>query len=327
MSPRNWIFILWAGGFILGGSGCLNITMDVSVAPDMSSRARLAIAVDSSLAEMGKESGGLQQIPKPPTPNWTVREYKEGNWAVTEIVGQAKPGEALFPEESDSPKLEMQVVPHRLSTFYHLKLIMPPPPAKENPLFGEKPQDTMGAPEQLVMSSLASTLQLQLSLQGPGFVRASSGEAAANGQAVWKLNLMDLQPKKSLPEFRLTTELPNWRHIGHLADQLVMRGAPPNVGSRLLEALQRQLLPNPPLNVSAAEKLSAIDYLRLLDIIQKLDAAASPAFTEAFFAQLCLNDTETTSAQIAQIHAKVMALDVRQLIARASLQGLIAAVR
>jgi len=327
MWPRSLIVILLGGSFIFVGSGCLKLTMEVSVTPDLSSSARLAIAVDSSLADMAKESGGLQQIPKPPTPNWSVREYKEGNWAVTEIIGQAKPGEALFPEESDSPKLEMQVVPHRLSTFYHVKLIMPPLPTKGNPLSREMPPDTMGAPEQLVMASFASTLQFQLSLQAPGFVRASTGEVTESGRAMWKLNLMDMQSKKSLPEFRLTTELPNWRHIGHLADQLVMRGASPNIGSRLLEALQRQLLPNPPLNVSAAEKLSASDYLRLLEIIQKLDAEACPPLTEALFAQLGLKDTDITSARIARIHTKVMSLDVRQLMARTSLQELVAAVR
>lgn len=332
--PRRWLGLIAALSVLLC-AGCIKVNMDVAVAPDLSTSARLAAAIDTSLAEMAQgEGGAFSDLKDAPGKHWTTREYQEDGWTVTEAIGHAGPGEALFPDEADAPKLRVQTSQRRLSLRYDISLVTPPPPPQltqpappQQP--GEKPEkDEEGGPD---LSGLASAMMPQIeigiSLRGPGEVIATTGTEVGTGQAEWKLSLADLQGKAAMPDCRLTTEIPDWLNIGRLASQLVMRGGPTDAGMRLASAVQRGLLPNPPVSATAAEKLSAIDYLRLLEIIGKLDAGAGPLVTEAIVEQFRLNDEGMTSAKIAAVHGKLMKLDVGTTVERAAIRGLADALK
>ncbi len=309
-------------------AGCIKVNVDVAVAPDRSVSARLAAAVDTSLAEMAEGGDAFSDLTNAAPKSWTTREYKEGRWTVSEAVGHAGPGETLFPDEKDGPKLQVQTASRRLSTRYDISLVTPPPPAQLAPPPKQGEGETETGPDLSgLATSMMSETQISISLAGPGEVVATTGEVVAPGKAEWKLAIADLQRKQALEDFRLTTELPNWLTIGRLADQLVMRGGPADAGSRLVSALQRGLLPNPPLNVAATDKLSAVDYLRLLQIIGKIDAGAGPAVTEAIVKQARLNDQDTTSARIAEAHGRIMKLDIGTLVEEAAIEAISGALR
>jgi hypothetical protein len=324
--PKRWGTCLAALSLLLC-AGCIKVNMDVVVAPDQSSRARLAVAVDTSLAEMSEGEGSFSPLKEAPGKNWTVREYKEDKWSVTEATGHAAPGEALFPDEEDAPKLRVQLAQRRLSTRYYVTLAMPPSPLPAAPA---APAATAGEANGPDLSGLAASMmgdmRLQVSLAGPGEVVATTGEVAGPGKATWQIALTDLQGKGALPDFRLTTELPNWLTIGRLASQIVAIGGPADAGSRLASALQRGLLPNPALAAAGAERLQPADYLRLVEIIGKLDAGAGPLITEAVVEQLRLNDEQTAPARIAATHAKVMKLDIGTTAEQATIRALATAL-
>ena len=327
--PRRLLGLAAAVSVLLC-AGCIKVNMDVAVAPDQSTSARLALAVDTSLAEMAQGEGSFGGLKEAPGKNWKTREYKEDGWSVTEALGHAGPGEALFPDEEDAPKLRVQLAQRRLSTRYDLSLVTPPPPAQltQPPGAGEPAAAPAEAGPDFsgLAASMVSEMQVRISLAGPGQVIATNGTVVAPGKAEWKLSLSDLQAKQTMPDFRLTTEIPNWSNIGHLASQLVMRGGPADAGSRLLSALQRGLLPNPPTSAAAADKLSAVDYLRLLEVIGKLDSGAGPAVTEVIVRQLRLSDEQVTAAKIATVHGKIMKLDVGTIVEQSAIKTLSAAV-
>lgn len=319
-------------------AGCIKVNMAVAVAPDLSTSAKLVAAFDTSLADMaqsGAPEKPFAELQAKSGGKWQTREYKEGNWQVSEATGHAAPGEALFPpgEGEESPALRVQTSHRRLSTRYDVSMSVPTPPAtpteeKETP----KAEDADAAPAptgepdmtqafQGMAESLMSGMDVRVSLTGPGEVIATTGKVAGPGKAEWVLSLGDLQTKAP-PDFRVTTELPNWETIGKLANQVVMRGGPVDAGSRILMALQRGLLPNPPANAAAADKLSAIDYLRLVEIIGKIDAGAGPAITDVIIKQARLNDQDATSAQIAAVHEKVMKTDIGLIVEQSSIEGI-----
>lgn len=315
-------------------AGCVKLNMAVAVAPDRSTSARLTAAIDTSLAEMAQGAeiqGPFADLKEKSGGKWQTRQYKEGNWIVQEATGQAGPGEALFPEnaEGETPKLQVQTSQRRLSTRYNISMIVPAPPqealtppAEEQPKAGEDGNAEMGQAFAGLAAGLMAEMAFNVSLTGPGEVVATTGTVAGPGKAEWKLSLTELQEKKVLPDFRVTTEIPNWDTIGKLANQMVLRGGPYDAGSRIAMALQRGLLPNPPMSVAAAEKLSAVDYLRLVEIIQKLDAAAGPTVTDVIVKQSRLDDEDATSDRIAAVHDRIMKMDVGQVVEQATIQGI-----
>jgi hypothetical protein len=236
-----------------------------------------------------------------------------------EATGQAGPGEKLFPDEKDAPKLDVGAAPRRLSTRYRLSMVSVTPPAAAAtpaPAQGEGFADIAG-----LASAMMAEMSFTISLRGPGEVVATTGKVVAPGKAEWKLAMEDLQGGK-MPDFRLTTEIPNWNNIGHLADQIVLRGGPADAGSRILSALQRGLLPNPPQNAAADDKLSAVDYQRLLEIIGKLDAGAGPTVTDVIVKQSRLNDEGVTSEQIAAAHGKIMKMDIGTIVEQSTIRAI-----
>lgn len=303
--------------------GCMKVSMDVAVAPDLSQSARLTAATDVSLAEMGEEgklSGGLGTPPS----NWKTREYRDGKWQVQEAVTTVAPGEPLFPDGGEAPSVKIETSRRRLSTRYHVTMTMPPPP----PVLTEQITPVEGQDKfEGLARSLMSDLEFRLTLSAPGEIIASSGQPAGPGKAEWRLGLAEFEKSGTIPAFRLTTELPNWITIGNLANQVAMAGGPADAGSRIGTALQRRLLPNPPITAAADEKLGPQDYLRLLEIIGKLDAGAGPAVTDAVISQSRLNDEDVTAQKLERAHQKIMKMDVGELVEQASVKAIAGGLR
>ena len=314
---------------LLTCAGCIRLGVDVAVAPDQSSSARLLVGLDSSLGEAGGTENPFADLAASPVgKNWTFRSYKDGTWQMNEAVGKAAAGQPLFPEEGDSPKLRVRTSARRLSTRYDLTLVAPPPSAdmpqpQAAPAAPAAGEQQPGMPDiSGLAQSLMGSMDIRFSLRGPGRVIATTGQPAGPGKAEWKLDLAQMGDKKTPMDFRLTTELPNWLILGRLADQIVMRGGPADAGSQLAAALDRGLLPNPPLSAAAADKLTAADYQRLLEIIARLDAAASPALTDTIIKQARLNDEDVTSARLEAAHARLMKADVTALTQQATVKAL-----
>jgi hypothetical protein len=290
-------------------SGCMKVSMEIGAAPDGSSTGRVVAGVDASLAQGGETVGGPFSGLTNSGSNWKSREYREGNWLMTEAVGSAAPGQALFPEgDGETPKTTVTTSARRLSTRYTLSLIVPPPDKE----MMSGPTEDMDAQTQALVKSMLSSFEISFSLKGPGRVVSTTGTVVGPGKAQWKLDFDDLG-KGKMPNFAVTTELANWTNIGRLADQLASSGRLYDCAPALASALARGLLPNPPANTAAAQKLGAEDYGRLLEIIDKLDAPGRPAVTEAMIKKLALNGDDTTAEAIAKAHARVMKLDVRGL--------------
>lgn len=308
--------------------GCIKINMAVAVAPDQSTSARLTAATAISLAEVTDQGGSpFAALEQQSGGKWKARTYQEGKWTIHEATGAAAPGEPLFPpdEGEESPKLLVQTSHRRLSMRYSISMSVPPAPAEVGQM-PEMPKLEGGQDFSGLAESMMGEMEIRISLAGPGEVVATTGNVVAPGKAEWKLGFADLQGKQA-PDFRVTTEIPNWDTLGNLANQLVLRGGPYDAGSRLMMALQRGLLPNPPLNAPAAEKLSAIDYLRLVEIIGKLDSAAGPSVTDVVIRQARLDDEDASSASIAAVHEKVMKMDVNLIVEQAEIQGLSKALK
>lgn len=293
-------------------SGCMKIGVEIAAAPDGSTSARLNAGMDASLAAAGETTKNPFSELSEAGGNWKTREYREGNWLMTETVGSAAPGQSLFPEtEKETPKTTLTASVHRLSTQYTLTLQMPPTPGG----IGGVPADADEQTQALVKSMLAS-FEMKFALKGPGRVVATSGKVSGPGKAEWRLGFDELNSKK-LPDFRLVTELPNWTNIGRLADQLAYTGRMDNAAPKLAAAVARGLLPNPPVQADRTDKLKPEDYAKLLEIIDKLDVSGRAAVTDSVVAKLKLNTDTTTAAQIAAAHERVLKLDINGLTSSA----------
>jgi hypothetical protein len=302
------LLVIVAIAVLIACSGCMKVSVDLAVAPDGSSSGRMLAGIDASLAQAGEElSHPLDGLTG--GGNWRSREYRQGNWLMTEAVGSATPGQPLFPEdEGEAPKTTLVTSDRRLSTRYTLSLIVPKPDTKM------MKDPTEGTDEELkpLVKSMLSSIEISFSLRAPGQVVATTGTVVGRGKAQWKLGF-DALGRGQMPKFALTTELANWTNLGRLADQLAHNGRLYDCAPRLAAALGRGLLPNPPLSSAAAQKLGAEDYARMLEIIDKLDAAGRPAITESLIKKLGLNGDETSAETIAKAHARLMKLDVRGL--------------
>jgi hypothetical protein len=314
-------------------AGCIRLGVEVAVAPDQSTSARLLVGLDSSLGDMtGGENPFADLAQSPVGKRWTFRDFTDGSWKMSEAVGHAAPGEGLFPDEGDGPRLRVRTTARRLSTRYDITLIAPPPPSTltqppEAP--ADQPAAAEDQPGMEAMAGLAQSLmggmEVRFSLRGPGRIVATTGREVAPGQAEWKLDLTQMSEQQTTPDFRLTTEIPNWVNLGRLADQIVMRGGPAEAGGNLASALDRGLLPNPPVT-APGDKLAAADYQRLLEIIARLDAAVAPEVTDMVLKQARLNDEQVSAAAIAAAHARLMKLDVTAVVQQATIKSLSAAL-
>lgn len=293
-------------------TGCMKFGLDLAVAPDSSTSARMTIGIDKSLDEMGETSTGSpfdELTSGEDAERWTVREYTEGNWKMSEAIGHAGPGEALFTGE-DAPAMQVQTSHRRLTTRYMLSLAVPTPDIPT------PPAEEMTEGLEQVVGSVMAGLEIKFVLSGPGRVVATTGQDMGRGRAEWKLGMKSLQGGR-LPDFKLTTEMPNWTNIGRLADQIATQSGQFDAGSELATGLERGLLPNPPSNESGP-KLSADDYGKLLEIIARLDAGLWPEATAKVMAKAGLADDYVTSAQVQAAHARLLKADLAGLVETAA---------
>ncbi|MGE5532702.1 MAG: hypothetical protein ACM3VW_11385, partial [Bacteroidota bacterium] len=144
-------------------SGCMKVSMEIGVAPDGSSTGRVVAGVDASLAQSGETvSGGPFGGLTNSGGNWKSRENREGNWLMTEAVGSAAPGQALFPEsDGEAPKTTVTTSARRLSTRYTLSLIVPPPDKE----MMSGPTEDMDAQTQALVKSMLSSFEIIFSLK------------------------------------------------------------------------------------------------------------------------------------------------------------------
>lgn len=294
-------------------SGCVKVGVDMAVAPDGSSSATMLMGIDKNLEEMGEPSGNpfAELASGPDAKRWKVREYTEGNWKMVEAVGKAAPGEMLFTDE-DAPKLTVRTGQHRLTTRYNITLQ------------AGMPEDlgdaaAAGGDEQMakLVGAMMGSMEFKFALTGPGQVVATTGTITGPGRAEWNLGVKDLSAK-AIPDFKVTTELVNWTNLGRLADQIAARGAMYDAGIRLADAVDRRLLPNPPANIRASDKLSAADYEALLEIIERLDGQLSPEATTAVMHRTGLSDEDVTPAKVQNAHARLMKADLQSLVEKSA---------
>lgn len=308
-SLRRPLYAILTIVLLITCSGCMKVSMDFAVAPDGATTGRMTAGINAVLAQSGEGvSGPLEGLAAGAT-NWRSREYREGDWFITEAVGVAAPGQSLFPQsDGEAPKLTTAKSARRLSTRYALTLTVPPPDKE----MLQDPTENVDAQMQALVKSMLASFELGFTLEAPGKVISTTGAVVGPGKAHWQLGFDDVQTGR-LPEFTVTSELTNWANVGRLADQLAYNGRLYDCAPRLAGALERGLLPNPPLNVAAEHKLQPPDYAMLLEIIDKLDASGRPAITESLIKKLGLNRDETSAETIAKAHARLMKLDVRAL--------------
>ncbi|MEN6303284.1 MAG: hypothetical protein ABFD96_11200 [Armatimonadia bacterium] len=294
-------------------SGCVKVGVDMTVAPDGSSSATMLMGIDKNLEEMGEAtSNPFADLAKgPDAKRWKVREYTEGNWKMVEAVGKAAPGEKLFTDE-DAPKLTVRTGQHRLTTRYTLTLQAAMPEGID-----EAPAAEGDEQMAKLMGAMMGSMEFKFALTGPGQVVATTGTTTGPGRAEWNLGVKDLSGK-AMPDFKVTTELVNWTNLGRLADQIAARGAMYDAGVRLADAVDRRLLPNPPANIMAKDKLGAADYEALLGIIERLDEQLSPEAVTAVLEKTGLSDEDVTPAKVQNAHARLTKADLQAQVEKSA---------
>lgn len=311
---RCAVVVLLALGLVFC-SGCFRMSMEIAAAPDGSTSARILAGVQASLTQDKETKNPFADMTKGGA-NWKSREYRDGDWLMTEATGSAPAGKSLFPaDDKEAPQVKLVASPRRLSTEYAMTLQVPPS-AQE---ISKTPTD-MDEQTQALVKGMLGGFQISFSLAAPGRVVATSGKVVAPGKAEWKLGMDDLNAKK-LPEFRLVTELTNWSNLGKLGDQLAYTGRLYEATPKLAAALQRDLLPNPRAN--ASDGLQPEDYARLLEIIDKLDSSLKPSLTDSIIARTGLNSDIVSPASIQKAHERVMKADFGALVGKAALAGAI----
>lgn len=294
-------------------SGCIRLNMDLGVRQDLSVKALIRLGVDERMQDAGGTASGgafdkLRQSEG--AANWKTREYKEGNWRFSEATGEVPAHESVFGKDEGAPQLTKLRAEHRLSSRYRIKLVVPASasPAVPGIAPAEPGAGVEGAPDPeamgMMVENLMAGIQIRFRLSGPGRVVATSGRVIADGTAEWDIKPTEIGGDKT-PEMWLVTEIPNWTNVGRLADQLAAKHELYDAGPRLGDAVQRGLLPNPPASTSAEDKLSVVDYYRLLVIIRALDEVLPAADVAKTVQQLKLNAEDVSPAGIKAVYDRL----------------------
>lgn len=311
---------------LVGGTGCMKIGVGFTIEPSGATQVGLTAGLDRTLAQgmMEGQDDPFQSLVRDVPPDWQVTRREEGSWLLMEIKGHSAAGKPAFPKE-DAPQVQLAKTAHRLSTRYHLALRMKPPQAPAlGPPGGGEHEDPEGQGAALI-GAMMSGFELSFNLSGPGWLLSTSGRPTGPGSATWRLGYEDVQKQKT-PDMTLVTELVNWTHVGRLADQIAQGGGATDAAPALAAALQRRLLPNPPITYRPAPLLGAAGYAQLLDIIARLDASAGPAQTAAVFTQLGLNKDDLSADRVQRVHQRVTAPDFAGGVEQAGRQALIKAL-
>lgn len=296
------LLILGAAAVALTTVGCLNANLDVDLKPDLAMNVGVEMRIPSELMTEGmgpSDVADLDQV--------TVEEV-EGMHVIrgTKHLG---PGELLAPEDTEKGmEMMRQKVAHRLSTRYIFaaEFAGNPMPTGEEPAPGSDEQTAVtGDDAELfdptaltgLMSGFLSGLQFSVNVHMPGRLLSTSGQDVGGSTAVFSLGLeqmMSAEPTRLLAVSRL----PNYAHLGRLADQMILAGGDAATVGQLAAYLDAGLLPDPPLEISRQYKLAPEDYLLLTTVIATLDEQLPAGMTESIIKRLGLNADDVRPEQI-----------------------------
>ncbi|HCU36743.1 MAG TPA: hypothetical protein DGT21_15230, partial [Armatimonadetes bacterium] len=187
----------------------------------------------------------------------------------------------------------------------------PMPPAEPPVAAGD---EQIFDPTQLagLMSGFFSGFEFAVNVHMPGRLLSTSGRDAGGGTAAFVLGFEDMM-KQEPTRLTAMSSLPNYAHLGRLADQMILAGGDAATVGQLGAYLDAGLLPDPPLEISRQYKLTPDDYLLLTTIIATLDRQLPTSMTEAIIKQLGLNADDVRPEQIRAVAAAVAGKDLQGL--------------
>ena len=302
------LLVLGAAAVALTTLGCFKANLEVDLKPDlaMNIAAEMRMPSEFMTEEMSPaDVADLDQV--------TVEQID--GMHVIRGTRRLGPGETLAAEETDrGMEIMRQKVARRLSTRYIFvaEFAGNPMPTEEGPVAADDEQAF--DPTQLtgLMSGFFSGFEFGVNVHMPGRLLSTSGTDAGGGTASFVLGLDDMMTEEPT---RLTamSSLPNYAHLGRLADQMILAGGDAATVGQLPAYLDAGLLPDPPLEISREYKLAPEDYLLLTTIIATLDRQLPTGMTEAIVKRLGLNADDVRPEQIRAAAAAVAGKDLQGL--------------
>lgn len=304
------------------GAGCFKFDARVDVRPDQSMYVEM---LWGSLSQFAGEDGQDGDGPPIDPEVWQREDYAEDDWNMTRAWAVIKPGEALFAEE-EAPQVAVLTSQHRLSTLYFISMSIAPPhgPAppeaemqpvdpEDGDVNGEVNMEGFDGMQQL-FESMMSGIRFDFALSGPGWLRTTNGTRSGINEARWSYGMKEINAFEETIVLELVTEAPAWAEIGRLADEIMLATGMDDAGVLLADALRRGLLPNSEADADGPPEISAVDYARLLDIVELLDEVLPPAAVKAVFDNLGLNAPIVTAARIAECHDRLVAAEYAEIV-------------
>lgn len=293
-------------------SGRFKVDMGVKVKPDLGIDADFRFAVPLGFAEMMDDGDftdmkGFDDV--------TVTDV--GDMRVMTAKGSLAPGEQLGNAEQQAMPMERKAIQHRLTTRYVVKNEIP---------VNETMKNAMGAPEEMgdegpaldmdgmagLMSGLMSSFKITTTISMPGRIVETNGTLLDANTAEFVLTFDDLSAQEPA-RMNVVSALPNYAHIGRLADQMILAGGDDEDVARLPEYVRQGLLPDPPMDVVSKYKLGAEDYLALVEIISALNESFSPEIAAGVVQKLGLNKDRVDADYIRNVRTAIGNADLAEL--------------
>ncbi len=332
-APLRILLVLGAAAAVLGTLGCFNANLDIKLRPDLAMDVGVEMRIPSEFMTEDSGPGEMADFDQ-----MTV-EIVDGTHVIRGVRRLA-PGEMLAADDADQGmEMMRQKVARRLSTRYIFVAEFTgsaSPMAADSP-FSMDEADAEGAdPEgagddegafdprmfEGFVSSFFSGFEFGMTVQMPGRLLSTTGEDLGGGATRFSLGLDQVMSNEPA-RFMAVSSLPNYSHLGRLADQMMLAGGDAAVVGQLPAFLDAGLLPDPPLEISAQYKLGPEDYLLLATIIATLDAQLPTGMTEAIVKRLGLNADDTRPEQI---HAAAKAVAGKDLPALA-VEGVLKSIK
>ncbi len=325
MVSTNRTVRLLIGGAVLIAltltSGCVFVNARFSLDPDGTQHARLEAGILEALARQGEGDFSAEIDNSLAEGRWReLPEETRGQWLVKSLVGEAPPGEALFTEEAEEVP-EFGMVSRLLSTEYTFTMSAPKVAPKTEITPVEPPEGTQDDGEAQVqiegmdeaMTSMMAMMMssgeagLRFSVELPGEIVATNGEAVGPGQAAWRIDLTETEPQ--LEVLQATSRLLNWPNIGRLGGELVARGREELVPA-LIAAVRRGVLPDPITDDPASATFDVAMYEQLLDIMIALDQAVGEQVANEVMTTLGLNAADLDAEAVGKIAERLQGRDL-----------------
>jgi len=300
--------------------GCFKMDLQVTLKPDLGMDVGMQMVMPLKMgAQMEapdlKDMGGMENV--------KVQETdKERIISGSRALG---PDEQLGAEEEAQMEMMRQKVPHRLSTYYVFVMELPAgegegakePPSGE----GAADDEESAAAMEAMMEGMLSSFKFDLTVHMPGRIVSTSGTRVDDNTVRFSLTMQDLN-SDTRPRLTAISRLPNYTNLGRLSDQMIAAGGEYFTAARMVEYLNCGLLPDPPTEIDAKDKLGTADYAALAELIAVLDDQLAPGLTEAVIAKLGLNKDRVEPSRIRKAREAVRDADLRTLAVDAVLKAL-----